>query len=167
MLRFLAQRRIFIVICFICCALYMNTAAGGLRNRSKGFPARDIWFLHTVPQGSCQMGRVVGTPSPSSSFGFTWGLSPPGPPTLLDWQGVGLQNVRSHTRMLGPSVFPDSSTEGLAKGRVFRMLGPIPECLVLQCFQMHKSYQNAWSFSISRFTSHTRSLPPQTPPETM
>ena len=32
-------------------------------------PARDIWFLHTVPQGPYQMGRVVGTsssPSPSS-----------------------------------------------------------------------------------------------------
>ena len=56
-------------------------------NRSEGFPARDIWFLHTVPQGSYQMGRVVGTPSPplpSPSVGVTGGLSTPGPPTLLD-----------------------------------------------------------------------------------
>ena len=56
-------------------------------DRSEGFPAWDIWFLHTVPQGSYQMGRVVGTPPPSSpspSVGFTGGLSPPGPPTLLD-----------------------------------------------------------------------------------
>ena len=37
-----------------------------------------------------------------------------------------------------PSVFPDSQV--------------IPECLVLQYFQIHRSYQNAWSFSISRFT---------------
>ena len=36
-----------------------------------------------------------------------------------------------------PSVFPDSQV--------------IPECLVLQYFQIHRSYQNAWSFSISRF----------------
>ena len=34
-------------------------------NGSEGFPARDIWFLHTVPQGPYQMGRVVGTPPPS------------------------------------------------------------------------------------------------------
>ena len=36
-----------------------------------------------------------------------------------------------------PSVFPDSQV--------------IPEWLVLQYFQIHRSYQNAWSFSISRF----------------
>ena len=54
--------------------------------------------------------------------------------------GAGLQNVRSHTRILGPSVFPDSNTEGLAWGRVFRMLGPIPECLVLQYFQIQIGY---------------------------
>ena len=46
-------------------------------------PARDIWFLHAVHQGSYQMGRVVGTsPSSSPSVGFTGGLSTPGPPTL-------------------------------------------------------------------------------------
>ena len=67
-------------------------------------------------------------------------------------RGAGLQSVRSHTRMLRPSVFPDSNTEGLARQRVFRMFGPIPECLVLQYLQIQESCQNAWSFSISRFT---------------
>ena len=45
----------------------------------------------------------------------------------------------------------------LARGRV------IPECLVLQYFQIHELYQNAWSFSISRFTGHTRMLGLLTP----
>ena len=129
--------------------------------RSEGFPARDIWFLHTVSQGPYQMGRVVGSPPPSPppSVGVTRGLSPSGPPTLLDQQGtspspngLGAQAFQSHgpnglevhrfqsfsisrftghARMLGPSVFPDS-----------------------------QSYQNAWSFSISRFTGHTRMLGP-------
>ena len=64
------------------------------------------------------------------------GYRPPDPPPCLISKGMGHQNVRSHTRMLGPSVFPDSNTEGLARGRVFRMLGPIPECLVLQYIQI-------------------------------
>ena len=38
--------------------------------------------------------------------------------------------------MLGPSVFPDQNTEGLARGQVFRMLGSLPECLVLQYLQI-------------------------------
>ena len=97
-----------------------------LKCRSEKFPARDIWFLHTVPQGSYQMGRVVGTPSPPPSVGFTGGLSPPGPPCSSS-KGACRQNVRAHTRMLGLSVFPDSNIDGLARRRVFRMLGPIPE----------------------------------------
>ena len=97
-----------------------------LKCRSDKFPARDIWFLHTVPQGSYQMGRVLGTPSPPPSVGFTGGLSPPGPPCSSS-KGACRQNVRSHTRMLRLSVFPDSNIDGLARRRVFRMLGPIPE----------------------------------------
>ena len=46
-----------------------------------------------------------------------------------------------------PSVFPESQV--------------IPECLVLQYFQIHRSYQNAWSFSISRFTSRKSSFETQ------
>ena len=38
--------------------------------------------------------------------------------------------------MIGPSVFPDSNTKGLTRGLVFKMLGAIPECLVLQYFQI-------------------------------
>ena len=90
---------------------------------------------------------------------------PPDPPPCLSSKGVGLILIRSHTRMLGPSVLPDSNTEGLARGRVItvrshtRMLGPsifpdsqvTPECLVLQYFQIHRSYQNAWSFHIWSF----------------
>ena len=76
--------------------------------KGEGFPAWNIGFLHMVPQGSCQMGRVVGTPSPSPapsplpSVGFTGGLSPPGSPPCLSRKVAGHQNVRSHTRMLGP-----------------------------------------------------------------
>ena len=40
-------------------------------------------------------------------------------------------------QMVGPSVFPDTQV--------------IPKWLVLQYSQIHRSYQNAWSFSISRF----------------
>ena len=46
----------------------------------------------------------------------------------------------------------------LARGRAIRMLDPIPECLVLQYSQIHGSYQNAWSFSISRFTGRKSSF---------
>ena len=67
------------------------TSGGALFQRAQepnipcGESLTSIWFLHTVPQGSYQMGRVVGTSSSSSpSVGFTGGLSPPGPPTLLD-----------------------------------------------------------------------------------
>ena len=38
--------------------------------RSEGFPERDVWSLHVMDQGSCQIGRVLGTsppPSPGSS----------------------------------------------------------------------------------------------------
>ena len=34
-------------------------------DRSEGFPERDIWSLHVMDQGSCQIGRVLGTSSPS------------------------------------------------------------------------------------------------------
>ena len=93
-------------------------------------------------------GKIVGAPLPSASVGFPWGLAPPDPPPCLSSKGAGHQNVRSHNRMLGPSVYPAY----LARGRVIKMLGPIPECLVLQYSQVHRSYQNAWSFSIPRFT---------------
>ena len=43
------------------------------------------------------------------------GYRPPDPPPCLISKGAGLQNVRSHTRMLGPSVFPDSNTPNLTK----------------------------------------------------
>ena len=43
------------------------------------------------------------------------GYRPPDPPPSLISKGAGLQNVRSHTRMLGPSVFPDSNTPNLTK----------------------------------------------------
>ena len=107
-------------------------------------PARDIWFLHAVHQGSYQMGRVVGTSPSPPSVGVTGGLSPP-PPTLLEYKGtspgpngLGAQALQSHgpnglevhrfqafsisrfaghTRMLGPSVFPDSC--------VLSLLGPL------------------------------------------
>ena len=107
--------------------------------------------------------KIVGAPPPPplASVGFTGGYRPPDPQPCLISKGAGLQNVRSHTRMLGPSEYPAY----LARGRVIKMLGPIPECLVLQYFQIHKSCQNAWSFSISRFRSHTRLLGPSVFPD--
>ena len=67
-----------------------------------------------------------------------------GPSEWLVPKGLGAQAFQSHGLEMGrkstgsnPSVFPDSQV--------------IPECLVLQYFQIHRSYQNAWSFSISRF----------------
>ena len=58
---------------------------------------------------------------------------------LYSYTVISFYNISRYTgysRMGGPSVLPDSSTEGLARGRVFRILGPIPECLVLQYFQI-------------------------------
>ena len=109
-----------------------------------------IWINRSLPEK-----RSIGPRKPENRtakpetkncpfVGFT-----ENPPHCLFGKGEGHQNIRSHTRMLGPSVFPDSNSEGLARGR---MLGPRPECLVLQYFQIHESYQNAWSFSIYRFT---------------
>ena len=46
-----------------------------------------------------------------------------------------------------------------------RMVGHSAECLVLGYSQIHRSYQNGWSFSISRFTSHTRMLGPSVFPD--
>ena len=89
------------------------------------------------------------------------GYRPPDPPPCLISKGAGLQNVRFHTRMLDPSVYPPY----LARKRVLFWLGPIPECLVLEYFQIHESYQNAWSFSISRFSGHTRMLGPPVFPD--
>ena len=40
-----------------------------------------------------------------------------------------------------------------------------PQVPVLQYFQIHRSYQNGWSFSISRFTGHTRMLGPSVFPD--
>ena len=137
--------------------------------RSEGFPRTGYFIPVRYGLGVRPAGKIVGapppSPPPSASVGFTGGYRPPYPRPCLISKGMGLQNVRSHTRMLGPSVFSDSSTEGLARGRVFRMLSPIPECLVLQCFQIKESYQNAWSFSISRFTGHTRMLGPSVFPD--
>ena len=46
--------------------------------------------------------------------------------------------------MVGPSVFPDTQL--------------IPKWLVLQYFQIQRLYRNAWSFSISRYTSYTKTV---------
>ena len=85
------------------------------------------------------------------------------PPCLISKEqvcpnGLGAQAFQSHGLEMGrkstgsnPAVFPDSQV--------------IPECLVLQYSQIHRSYQNAWSFSISRFTGHTRMLGPSVFPD--
>ena len=102
------------------------------------------------------------------------GISTSGPPPCLFSKGAGHQNAWSHTRMLSPSVILCLSSKRTDHQNVrshIRMLGPsvspdspvITECLVLQYSQIHESYQNAWSFSISRFTGHTRMLGPLMP----
>ena len=37
--------------------------------RSEGFPEQDMWFLGMMDQGSCQIGRVLGTSPPPPSLG--------------------------------------------------------------------------------------------------
>ena len=49
-----------------------------------------------------------------------------------------ISRFTGHTRMVGPSVFSDSRV--------------MAERLVLQYFQIHESYQNAWSFSTRIFS---------------
>ena len=73
-----------------------------------------------------------------------WSRSPSVPSPWSEWAG-------SPQVPINPSVFPDSQV--------------IPECLVLQYFHIHRSYQNAWSLSISRFTGHTRMPGPSVFPD--
>ena len=49
----------------------------------RDFPARDIWFLPAVLQGSYQMGRVLGT---SPSVVLLGGYRPPDRPACLSGQ---------------------------------------------------------------------------------
>ena len=97
--------------------------------------------------------RSPPSPSSSASAGFTRGYCAPELPPCLSRKRSGrtgmvgpsaeclvlqFSGFTGHTRMAAPSVFPDPRV--------------IPEWLILQYFQIHESYQNAWSFSISRFT---------------
>ena len=69
----------------------------GPNYRCEGFPERDIWSLHVMDEGSCQIGRVLGTSSPSPS--------PPPSPGSSGWHsgqetvfGVFKLNVDSYER---------------------------------------------------------------------
>ena len=90
------------------------------------------------PRGLVRWAELLGRRRGRRQLVLPGDYRPPDPPPCLISRGVGLHNVRSHTRMLGPSAFQDSQV--------------IPECLVLQYSQIHRSYQNGGSFSISRFT---------------
>ena len=65
------------------------------------------------------------------------GYRPPDPPPCLISKGAGLQNVRSHTRMLGPSVCPDSKkTPNLtrsAQKHTFSKNGHVQKIQKCQC----------------------------------
>ena len=117
--------------------------------RSEGFP-RTRYFISVSDQlGELSTRRCRCRRRRRRQLVSPGGYRFPGSPPCLITKGAGLQNVRSHTRMLGTSVFPDSQV--------------MPECVVLQYSQLHRSNQNAWSFSISRFTGHTRMLGPLMP----
>ena len=93
-------------------------------------------------EGPYQMGGVVGTPPspPPPSVVFT-GYRPPDPPPCLSSKGAGHQNVRSHTRMLGPSVFPDSNIQNLTKSEqkhTFSKNGHVPQ-KIQRCQFLEKS----------------------------
>ena len=46
-----------------------DETAKRVADRSAGFPEWDIWSLHVMDQGSCQIGRVLGTSPPLSQIG--------------------------------------------------------------------------------------------------
>ena len=58
-----------------------------------------------------------------------------------------ISRCTSYTEMVGPSVSPEKQV--------------IPKWLVIQYFQKSRLHQNAWSFSISRFTSRKSSFETQ------
>ena len=115
--------------------------------RSEGFTQTGYFNPVRYGLGVWPGGKIVGASSPSSaSVGFTGVLSLPGPPTLLPnglgaqafqargpnglevhrFQSFSISRFTGHTRMLGPSVFPDSKfifSQNLIKSTLFPKMG--------------------------------------------
>ena len=115
-------------------------------------PERDSLSFVRYGLGVWPDTKIVGASSPlsSASDGFTGGLSPPGPPPCLISKEEVLAQIVQEPKRSKPMVQMGRKSTG-SNPAVFPDSQVIPECLVLQYFQIHRSYQNAWSFSISRF----------------
>merc|ERR1712078_778406 len=72
-------------------------------------------------------------------------------------KGLGAQAFQSHGLEMG---WKSTGSNPM----VLKWAGS-PQVPILQYFQIHRSYQNGWSFSISRFTGHTRMLCPSVFPD--
>ena len=69
-------------------------------------------------------------------------------------------------KMLGPTVFPDSGVLNMAGPSVFPEKEVMSKWWVLQYFQKRRLYQNGWSFSISRKASYFMMAGPSVFPDT-
>merc|ERR1719498_272664 len=88
---------------------------------------------------------------------------------VLKWAGSPQVPILPGPKGLGAQAF---QSHGLEMGRKSTGSNPMvlkwagsPQVPILQYFQIHRSYQNAWSFSISRFTGHTGMLGPSVFPD--
>ena len=108
------------------------------------------WLL--VCMHTCRLDRFIEVrDSPHGIFGLH--TAPQG-----SYQMGGVAETLPPPSSPPPAIAPRTPHPAhLARWRVIRMAGPIPECLV--------PYQNAWSFSILRFTGHTRMRGPSVFPD--
>merc|ERR1712023_217665 len=90
-------------------------------------------------------------------------------PMVLQWAGSPQVPILPDPKGLGARAF---QSHGLEMGRKSTGSNPMvlqwagsPQVPILQYFQIHRSYQNGWSFSIPRFTGHTRMLRPSVFPD--
>merc|ERR1712023_220329 len=73
-------------------------------------------------------------------------------PILPDPKGLGARAFQSHRLEMGRKSTGSNPM-------VLKWAGS-PQVPILQYLQIHRSYQNGWSFSISRFIGYTRMIGP-------